>query len=199
MRKKKHIYNLKDAEQGLKQARENLAELIKQVREMAGGGATLPARRLLMGGFSQGAMTALGKVVDRIASGQVPPGAAAGLALTTLTPLRKKNGRLRPVAAGEALRRLPPYATALGEVVGNGPGFNINLYGLPPASLAEVLLDTYFQPGKLPDSLADLTVGDVVTVPPTLTVPGGLLRRHRARRPDRARSPRGQMRIQRPR
>ncbi|MBS45119.1 MAG: hypothetical protein CMH83_18505 [Nocardioides sp.] len=29
----------------------------------------------------------------------------------------------------------------------------------------------------LPDSLADLTVGDVVTVPPTLTVPGGLLRR----------------------
>ena len=40
---------------------------------------------------------------------------------------------------GEALRRLPPYATALGEVVGSGPGFQINLYGLPPASLAEVL------------------------------------------------------------
>ena len=60
---------------------------------------------------------------------------------------------------GEALRRLPPYATALGEVVGNGPGFNINLYGLPPASLAEVLLDTYFQPGKLPDSLADYLRG----------------------------------------
>ena len=35
---------------------------------------------------------------------------------------------------GEALRRLPPYATALGEVVGSGPGFQINLYGLPPAS-----------------------------------------------------------------
>ena len=60
---------------------------------------------------------------------------------------------------GEALRRLPPYATALGEVVANGPGFNINLYGLPPASLAEVLLDTYFQPGKLPDSLADYLRG----------------------------------------
>jgi phospholipid/cholesterol/gamma-HCH transport system substrate-binding protein len=60
---------------------------------------------------------------------------------------------------GEALRRLPPYATALGEVVGSGPGFNINLYGLPPASLAEVLLDTYFQPGKLPDSLADYLRG----------------------------------------
>lgn len=60
---------------------------------------------------------------------------------------------------GEALRRLPPYATALAEVVGNGPGFNINLYGLPPATIAEVLLDGYFQPGKLPDSLADYLRG----------------------------------------
>lgn len=60
---------------------------------------------------------------------------------------------------GEALRRLPPYATALGEVVGSGPGFQINLYGLPPAALSEVLLDTYFQPGKLPDSLADYLRG----------------------------------------
>jgi phospholipid/cholesterol/gamma-HCH transport system substrate-binding protein len=60
---------------------------------------------------------------------------------------------------GEALRRLPPYATALGEVVGSGPGFQINLYGLPPATISEVLLDTYFQPGKLPDSLADMLRG----------------------------------------
>lgn len=59
----------------------------------------------------------------------------------------------------EALKRLPPYATALGEVVGSGPGFQINLYGLPPATLSEVLLDTYFQPGKLPDSLADYLRG----------------------------------------
>ncbi|MCT7657767.1 virulence factor Mce family protein [Mycobacterium deserti] len=59
----------------------------------------------------------------------------------------------------EALKRLPPYATALGEVVGSGPGFQINLYGLPPAPLGEVLLDTYFQPGKLPDSLADYLRG----------------------------------------
>ncbi len=55
----------------------------------------------------------------------------------------------------EALRRLPPYATALGEVVASGPGFHIDLYGLPPAQLGEVLLDLYFQPGKLPASLAD--------------------------------------------
>ncbi len=60
---------------------------------------------------------------------------------------------------GEALKRLPPYATALGEVVGSGPGFQINLYGLPPAPIAEVLFDTYFQPGKLPDSLSDMLKG----------------------------------------
>jgi phospholipid/cholesterol/gamma-HCH transport system substrate-binding protein len=59
----------------------------------------------------------------------------------------------------EALRRLPPYATSLGEVVASGPGFHINLYGLPPAPLAEILLDTYFQPGKLPASLADYLRG----------------------------------------
>lgn len=59
----------------------------------------------------------------------------------------------------EALKRLPPYATALGEVVASGPGFHINLYGLPPAPIAEVLFDTYFQPGKLPDSLSDYLRG----------------------------------------
>ena len=59
----------------------------------------------------------------------------------------------------EALRRLPPYATALGEVVASGPGFHINLYGLPPASLSATLLDFYFQPGKLPASLADYLRG----------------------------------------
>ncbi len=65
----------------------------------------------------------------------------------------------RKAHIGEALRRLPPYATALGEVVANGPGFNINLYGLPPATISEVLLDSYFQPGKLPDSLSDYLKG----------------------------------------
>lgn len=59
----------------------------------------------------------------------------------------------------EALRRLPGYATTLGEVVGSGPGFHINLYGLPTPAMAGVLLDSYFQPGKLPDSLADFLRG----------------------------------------
>lgn len=60
----------------------------------------------------------------------------------------------------EALRRLPPYATALGESVGSAPGFQVNL---PNAALdvntESVLLDLYFQPGKIPDSLADYLRG----------------------------------------
>jgi phospholipid/cholesterol/gamma-HCH transport system substrate-binding protein len=60
----------------------------------------------------------------------------------------------------EALRRLPPYATALGESVGSGPGFQVNLpNAFPNVSLEELLLDLYFQPGKVPASLADYLRG----------------------------------------
>ena len=38
------------------------------------------------------------------------------------------------------------------------PG-NSNLYGMPPPTMSEVLLDLYFQPGKIPDSLADYLRG----------------------------------------
>jgi phospholipid/cholesterol/gamma-HCH transport system substrate-binding protein len=81
-----------------------------------------------------------------------------GPALTKLN-LVLDNLLARKAHISEALRRLPPYATALGEVVASGPGFHIDLYGLPPGPLAEVLLDLYFQPGKLPASLADYLRG----------------------------------------
>jgi phospholipid/cholesterol/gamma-HCH transport system substrate-binding protein len=79
-------------------------------------------------------------------------------ALTKLN-LVLDNLLARRAHISEALRRLPPYATALGEVVASGPGFHINLYGLPPATIGAALLDTYFQPGKLPASLADYLNG----------------------------------------
>ena len=60
----------------------------------------------------------------------------------------------------QAIRRLPPYATALGESVGSGSGFNVNLpNSVPNISQQELLLDLYFQPGKVPDSLADFIRG----------------------------------------
>ncbi|EHI13400.1 MCE family protein [Mycolicibacterium thermoresistibile] len=59
----------------------------------------------------------------------------------------------------EALKRVPSFSTTLGEVVGSGPGFSVNIWGVPNPEVAGVLLDTYFQPGKLPDSLADMLRG----------------------------------------
>ncbi len=60
----------------------------------------------------------------------------------------------------EALKRLPPYATALGESVGSASGFMVNLPNAIPNNTQEaLLLDLYFQPGKIPDSLSDLLRG----------------------------------------
>jgi phospholipid/cholesterol/gamma-HCH transport system substrate-binding protein len=82
-----------------------------------------------------------------------------GPALTKLN-LVLDNLLQRRAHLSEALRRLPPYATALGEAVGSDPGFQVNLpNALPGVPLQEVLLDLYFQPGKLPDSLADYLRG----------------------------------------
>jgi phospholipid/cholesterol/gamma-HCH transport system substrate-binding protein len=60
----------------------------------------------------------------------------------------------------EALKRLPPYATALGESVGSASGFMVNLpNAIPNNTQTALLLDLYFQPGKIPDSLSDLLRG----------------------------------------
>nr|WP_260860486.1 virulence factor Mce family protein [Mycobacterium tilburgii] len=59
----------------------------------------------------------------------------------------------------EALKRLPTYATELGEVVGSGPGFNVNVYGVIPAPLLAATFDFFYQPGKLPASLSDYLRG----------------------------------------
>lgn len=81
-----------------------------------------------------------------------------GPALTKLN-LVMDNVLERKDRISGALERLPGYSTTLGEVVSSGPGFQINLYGMPPPTLSEVLVDMYFQPGKLPDSLADYLRG----------------------------------------
>ncbi|OBK81684.1 MCE family protein [Mycobacterium sp. 1164985.4] len=70
-----------------------------------------------------------------------------------------ENLNARRAHLDEALKRLPAFSTTLGEVVGSGPGFSVNVWGVPTPAVAGVLLDTYFQPGKLPDSLADMLRG----------------------------------------
>ncbi|MEB3979689.1 virulence factor Mce family protein [Mycobacterium sp. 663a-19] len=59
----------------------------------------------------------------------------------------------------EALKRLPTYATELGEVVGSGPGFNVNVFSVLPAPMMAMVFDFFYQPGKLPASLSDYLRG----------------------------------------
>ena len=73
---------IREEPKGLKQARENLAALIKQTREMAGGGASLPANRVVRGGFSQGAMTALDAALQ-----QPPEETVAGVLCLSGAPI----------------------------------------------------------------------------------------------------------------
>ena len=59
----------------------------------------------------------------------------------------------------EALKRLPSYATSLGEVVGSGPGFNVNVFSVLPAPMVAMVFDFFYQPGKMPASLSDYLRG----------------------------------------
>ena len=81
-----------------------------------------------------------------------------GPALTKLN-LVLDNLETRRAQIDDSLRRLPSFASQLGEVVGSGPGFSANVYGVPPPQITGMALDAYFQPGKLPDSLADFLRG----------------------------------------
>ena len=84
-----------------------------------------------------------------------------GPALTKLN-LVLDNLETRRAQIDDSLRRLPNFANQLGEVVGSAPGFSANVYGVPPPQITGMALDAYFQPGKLPDSLADFLRGVIV-------------------------------------
>jgi phospholipid/cholesterol/gamma-HCH transport system substrate-binding protein len=81
-----------------------------------------------------------------------------GPALTKLNSVLDNLNERRDYIS-EALKRLPTYATTLGEVVGSGPGFNVNIFSLLPAPLVATMFDAVFQPGKLPASFADYLRG----------------------------------------
>jgi phospholipid/cholesterol/gamma-HCH transport system substrate-binding protein len=135
-----------------------LGERAKQVNQLIVDGnqlfAALDARRAALSNLIAG----IDEVSQQISGFVADNRKEFGPALTKLNlVLDNLNSRREQIS--QALRRLPGYATALGEVVGSGPGFQINLYGLPPATISEVLLDAYFQPGKLPDSLSDYLKG----------------------------------------
>jgi phospholipid/cholesterol/gamma-HCH transport system substrate-binding protein len=84
-----------------------------------------------------------------------------GPAVTKLN-LVLDNLETRRAQIDDSLRRLPSFASQLGEVVGSAPGVSANVYGVPPPQITGMALDAYFQPGKLPDSLADFLRGFIV-------------------------------------
>ena len=141
-----------------KNVSDTLAQRADQVNKLVIDGnqlfAALDERRQSLGTLISGIRAVSQQLSGFVADNKREFGPALKQLNLVLDELLKRKEHI-----SEALKRLPGYATALGEVVGNGPGFNINLYGLPPATMSEVLLDTYFQPGKLPASLADMLKG----------------------------------------
>jgi phospholipid/cholesterol/gamma-HCH transport system substrate-binding protein len=135
-----------------------LADRANQVNQLVVDGnqlfAALDERRQALSGLISGIDDVSQQISGFVADNRKEFGPALAKFNLVLDNLNARKDHI-----SQALKRLPPYATALGEVVGSAPGFQINLYGLPPATLAEVLFDSYFQPGKLPDSLADYLRG----------------------------------------
>ncbi len=68
------------------------------------GGGRWEHWRVVLG--APAALKALHEVLQRVASANLPPSAAAALALSKLTALRKSGGGVRPIAAPSLLRRL---------------------------------------------------------------------------------------------
>jgi phospholipid/cholesterol/gamma-HCH transport system substrate-binding protein len=116
--------------------------------------AALDARRQALNTLIEGIDDVSRQLSGFVADNRVEFGPALAKLNLVLDNLNERRDHI-----GAALAGLPPYATSLGEVVGSAPGFSVNVFGVPPPSMGAVLLDTYFQPGKLPDSLADYLRG----------------------------------------
>ena len=135
-----------------------LSERAGQVNKLIQDGtqlfAALDARRAalaeLIGGIDDVSQQLSGFVADN----RREFGPALSKLNTVLDDLNERRDYI-----SEALKRLPPYATTLGEVVGSGPGFNVNVYGVVPSPIVGMLFDAVFQPGKLPNSFADYLRG----------------------------------------
>lgn len=135
-----------------------LAQRAGQVNQLIDDGnqlfAALDARRAALGELISGIDDVAQEISGFVADNRKEFGPALSKLNLVLDNLNERHAYL-----SEALKRLPRYATTLGEVVGSGPGFNVNVYSVLPAPLVASVFDLVFQPGKLPDSLADYLRG----------------------------------------
>jgi phospholipid/cholesterol/gamma-HCH transport system substrate-binding protein len=135
-----------------------LAERAGQVNKLIVDGnqlfASLDARRAALAELISGIDDVSVQLSGFVADNRKEFGPALNKLNTVLDDLNERRDYI-----SEALKRLPPYATTLGEVVGSGPGFNVNVYGVVPAPIVGMMFDAVFQPGKLPNSFADYLRG----------------------------------------
>ena len=135
-----------------------LAERAGQVNKLVVDGnqlfAALDARRAALAELIASIDDVSAQLSGFVADNRKEFGPALSQLNTVLDDLNERRDYI-----SEALKRLPPYATTLGEVVGSGPGFNVNVFSVLPGPLVATMFDAVFQPGKLPSSLADYLRG----------------------------------------
>lgn len=135
-----------------------LAQRADQVNQLIVDGnqlfAALDARRAALGQLISGIKDVAHQISGFVADNRKEFGPALNKLNLVLDNLNERHEYIT-----DALKRLPSYATTLGEVVGSGPGFNVNVYSVLPAPMMATMFDFVYQPGKLPDSLADYLRG----------------------------------------
>jgi phospholipid/cholesterol/gamma-HCH transport system substrate-binding protein len=135
-----------------------LADRAKQVDKLVNDGnqlfAALDERRAALGQLISGIQGLSTQISGFVADNRREFGPSLSKLNLVLDTLNERRDYIT-----EALKRLPTYATELGEVVGSGPGFNVNVFGVIPAPLLAAMFDFFYQPGKLPASLADYLRG----------------------------------------
>ena len=109
-----------------------LAERAGQVNKLITDGnhlfAALDERRAALGELISGIDGVSQQLSGFVADNRKEFGPALSKLNAVLDDLHERRDHI-----SEALKRLPAYATTLGEVVGSGPGFKINVYGVLPA------------------------------------------------------------------
>ncbi|MGF2944458.1 virulence factor Mce family protein [Mycobacterium sp. Lab-001] len=135
-----------------------LAQRAGQVTKLVDDGnqlfAALDERRAALGRLISGISAVAQQISGFVADNRKEFGPALGKLNSVLANLNERRDYIT-----EALKRLPTYATELGEVVGSGPGFNVNVYSVLPAPMIAMMFDFFYQPGKLPASLGDYLRG----------------------------------------
>ncbi|WP_293329732.1 virulence factor Mce family protein [Mycobacterium sp.] len=135
-----------------------LSDRANQVNKLVNDGnqlfAALDERRAALGQLISGISGLSQQISGFVADNRKEFGPALSKLNLVLDTLNERKDYIT-----EALKRLPTYATELGEVVGSGPGFNVNVYGVIPAPLLATMFDFFYQPGKLPASLSDYLRG----------------------------------------